>query len=395
MQSAPLPPDEEARLAKLRSYGILDTIDEREYDEVVRLVGQICETPIASISFVDSDRVWFKSTLGLEHRQIPREIAFCDYAILDDELFVVEDARADERYRDHPLVIDTPGIRFYAGMPLVTPDGYRLGALCAIDSAPRSLTPRQRQALETLSHHVVNLLELRAKTRTLEELSDLKTRMMAIMGHDLRSPMAAVASAVALLKDEELTVDDRGAVVRELGQLLDSTQYLIDNVVTWASSEMTGPAPSSLDVVDLRDLSEELIESLSDGFAAKGNRLTAHINGTGPIESDRNVLLFVLRNLLVNANKFTSGGEVELTAEETGTEVCLSVRDTGIGISPAQLEGLFDWRVRSKCTGTSGEKGSGLALLLCQDMAARIGASLLVESAEGEGSTFRLSLGRS
>ncbi len=392
MNPTPFPPDEEARLAKLRSYGILDTIDEREYDEVVRLVGQICETPIASISFVDSDRVWFKSTLGLEHRQLPREIAFCDYAILDDELFVVEDARADERYRDHPLVIDTPGIRFYAGMPLVTPDGYRLGALCAIDSAPRSLTPKQRETMVILSHHVVNLLELRAKTRTLEELSDLKTRMMAIMGHDLRSPMAAVASAVALLNDEELSVDDRVAVVRELGQLLDSTQYLIDNVVAWASGEMRGPEPASLEVVDLRELSEELAESLSDSFGAKGNRLTAHINGAGPLESDRNVLLFVLRNLLVNANKFTSGGEVELSAEQTGNEVCLSVRDTGIGMSPAQLDGLFDWRLRSKRSGTAGEKGSGLALLLCQDMATRIGATLQAESAEGVGTVFRLRL---
>lgn len=392
MKSAPLPPDEDARLAKLRSYDILDTLDEEEYDDIVRLVAQICETPMANISFVDRDRQWFKSVVGLEDRQTTREIAFCGHTILGDELLVVPDAKADERFSDNPLVIGKPGIRFYAGMPLITPDGYRLGALCAIDAVARSLTSEQRQALEILSHHVVNLLELRAQRRSLEELSDLKTRMMAIMAHDLRSPMAAVASAITLLNDEELSVDDRVAVMRELGQLLDSTQYLIDNVVTWASGEMKGSQPASVEMVDLRELSEELVGSLSDDFASKGNRLSAHVNGTGPVESDRNVLLFVLRNLLVNANKFTAGGEIELLAEENGTEVSLSVRDTGIGMSQAQVEGLFDWRVRSKRNGTSGEKGSGLALLLCQDMAARIGASLHAESAEGVGTVFRLRL---
>ena len=395
MKKAALPPDEKNRQSKLRSYGILDTLDEKEYDDIVRLVSQICQTPMANISFVDQDRQWFKSVVGLEDRETSRDIAFCSHTILGDELFVVPDATADERFFDNPLVAEEPGIHFYAGMPLVTPDGYRLGALCAIDSVPRTLTSEQRQALETLSHHVVNLLELRAKSKNLEELSDLKTRMMAIMAHDLRSPMAAIASAITLLTDEELSADDRVTVLGELGQLLDSTQYLIDNVVTWARGEMSGTNGASLDLVDLRELSEELIESLSDGFAAKGNRLTAHIDGAGPVKGDRNVLLFVLRNLLVNANKFTSGGEVELSAEHRNDGLTLSVRDSGVGMSQTQLEGLFDWRVRSKRTGTSGEKGSGLALLLCQDMAARIGASLLVESAEGEGSTFRLSLGRS
>ncbi len=392
MKKAPIPPNEEVRLAKLRSYDVLDTLDEEEYDDIVRLVAQICETPMANISFVDRDRQWFKSVVGLKDRQTPREIAFCGHTILGDQLFVVPDAQADERFFDNPLVTGKPGIRFYAGMPLVTPDGYRLGALCAIDSVPRSLTPDQRRALEILSHHVVNLLELRAQSRALEELSDLKTRMMAIMAHDLRSPMAAVASAITLLNDEQFSVDDRVTVMRELGQLLDSTQYLIDNVVTWASGEMKGANPTSLDMVDLRELTEEIVDSVTNSCVVKGNRLTAHVNGAGPVETDRNVLLFILRNLLVNANKFTSAGEIELGAEHGDDGLTLSVRDTGIGMSPAQLEGLFDWRARSKRNGTSGEKGSGLALLLCQDMAARIGATLSAESTEGVGTVFRLQL---
>ena len=392
MRSAAIPANESARLAKLRSYNILDTLDEEEYDDIVRLVAQIFGTPMANISFVDRDRQWFKSVVGLEDRETSRDIAFCGHTILDDALLVVEDATADERFADNPLVTGSPGIRFYAGMPLVTPDGFRLGALCAIDSKPRSLEPDQKQALAILSRHVINLLELRAKGKALSELSDLKTRMLAIMAHDLRSPMAAVSSAVNLLTDEELSVDDQMSLMEELATLLESTQTLIENVVTWASGEMKEGEPSSSEPVDLRDLSQELLDSLAHSCGAKGNRLIANVNGVSPLQSNRHIIRFVLRNLVTNANKFTRNGEIEIAAEEHDTEVVVSVRDTGIGMSPEQVDGLFDWRVRSKRTGTSGEKGSGLALLLCRDMLARIDSSITVESSEGVGSAFRISL---
>ena len=392
MRSAAIPANESARLAKLRSYTILDTLDEEEYDDIVRLVAQICGTPMANISFVDRDRQWFKSVVGLEDRETSRDIAFCGHTILDDALLVVEDATADERFADNPLVTGSPGIRFYAGMPLVTPDGFRLGALCAIDSKPRSIEPDQKQALAILSRHVINLLELRAKGKALSELSDLKTRMLAIMAHDLRSPMAAVSSAVNLLTDEELSVDDQMSLMEELATLLESTQTLIENVVTWASGEMKEGEPSSSEPVDLRDLSQELLDSLAHSCGAKGNRLIANVNGVSPLQSNRHIIRFVLRNLVTNANKFTRNGEIEIAAEEHDTEVVVSVRDTGIGMSPEQVDGLFDWRVRSKRTGTSGEKGSGLALLLCRDMLARIDSSITVESSEGVGSAFRISL---
>jgi signal transduction histidine kinase len=394
MRSAAIPKNEAARLAKLHSYNILDTLDEEEYDDIVRLVAQICETPMANISFVDRDRQWFKSVVGLEDRETPRDVAFCGHTILDDALFVVEDAAADERFADNPLVTGSPGIRFYAGMPLVTPDGFRLGALCAIDAKPRSLNQEQKEALATLSRHVVNLMELRAKERALSELSDLKTRMLAIMAHDLRSPMAAVSSAIALLTDEELSDQDRLSVVQELGWLLESTQTLIENVVTWATGEMKEKEPSSSELVDLRDVAQELLESLTHSCSVKGNRLVANINGVKPVQSNRHIIQFVLRNLVNNANKFTEDGDIEIAADQLDSEVVVTVRDTGIGMSSEQVDGLFDWRVRSKRTGTSGEKGSGLALLLCHDMLARIGSTITVESQEGVGSTFSISLPR-
>jgi diguanylate cyclase (GGDEF)-like protein len=164
--NGPLPPNEASRLACLAGYEILDTEPDEIFERTTRLASTMLKCPIALITFVDKDRQWFKSHLGLSDCETPRSDSFCAHAILSDEIFVVEDATKDERFRDNPLVVGDPKIRFYAGAPLITADGHRLGTLCTIDRVPRTITQAEKDALRDLAAIVIIELEMRKLSST-------------------------------------------------------------------------------------------------------------------------------------------------------------------------------------------------------------------------------------
>ena len=157
----PIPLNERMRLELLRQYEVLDTPAEDLYDEITARAAEICQTPISLLAFVDRDRVWFKSNVGLKLRETPRETSFCAHAICQDDLYVAQDALPDERFADNPLVNGESHVRFYAGAPLLSPEGLAMGTLCVLDRRPRELTLEQADQLRELAKGVVLLLEIR------------------------------------------------------------------------------------------------------------------------------------------------------------------------------------------------------------------------------------------
>jgi diguanylate cyclase (GGDEF)-like protein len=208
MQPAPLPPNEPRRLLALRRFQVLDTLPEQGYDDITLMAAQICGTPIAAVSLVDTDRQWFKSRVGLAAPQTPRDVAFCAHTILEpDRFFVVPDAAADPRFSDNPLVAGEPGVRFYAGAALVTAGGEAVGALCVIDRVARQLTPHQEQALGALARQVMSQLELRRAVMDLEEAAAERGRYMdRLQDYRLR-----LEEALAQLAEQNLTDPLTGA----------------------------------------------------------------------------------------------------------------------------------------------------------------------------------------
>jgi diguanylate cyclase (GGDEF)-like protein len=172
---APLPPDEEERLAALAEYQILDTAAESIFDKITSVASIICGVPICLISLIDRDRQWFKSNIGMaDAKEGPRDDAFCAHAILDSTLMEVPDATKDERFFDNPFVLENPNIRFYAGMPLINPRGFKLGTLCVIDREPKVLTYSQKEVLENLSQIIIHFFEIKKSI-----LMDINQRKIA------------------------------------------------------------------------------------------------------------------------------------------------------------------------------------------------------------------------
>ncbi len=167
---AALPPDETRRLESLHAYAILDTPAEPCFDDLTELAARICEAPIALISLIDEKRQWFKSRVGLDKAEMTRDTAFCAHALLQKELLIVSDTTQDMRFANNPLVVAEPGIRFYAGAPLLTPEGYALGTLCILDRVPRELKADHQLAMQVLSRHVMAQFELRRRTHEVAQL---------------------------------------------------------------------------------------------------------------------------------------------------------------------------------------------------------------------------------
>jgi len=406
MEIAPLLANEESRLACLYKYDILDSEAETDFDEIVQLASRVCQTPISMISLVDDHRQWFKSRLGVDVQETPRDPAFCAHALLGDEIMEVPDATRDRRFFDNPFVTGSPDIRFYAGMPLTMADGSRLGTLCVIDRHPRHLSEGQRTCLRILGKQVVHLLELRLKIKelnqalkvveeqkgALQKLNQAGNRVLSVIGHDVRSPLATLVTLLDLCEMKEVSPTEYEELLKEIRAGTVSAIDLLSDLIEWAENQFEGGTLKVEELAVLEVVDEEINGSRAT-FERKENQVNNLVAKEATVQADRHAVAFMVRNLLLNANKFTEKGTISVTADKQDGKISVSVTDSGIGMTTEQLAKLFDSTLRGSTTrGTRGEKGSGLGLQMCKQFAEKQGGTLGAESTPGKGSRFYFTL---
>jgi len=323
------------RLETLARYDVLDTPPEREFDRITRLVAQLLDVPIALVTLLDEDRQWFKSCVGLDRRETKREHAFCIHNLHDESVMVVEDATKDPRFAHNPLVTDSPGIRFYAGAPLVTPNGTILGSLCAIDTTPRTVEADALDVLRDLADIVVRELELRRTNAALED----RTRQIQTLTDELKSAEETDRSRLSQLLQEELQ------------QVLQATRMQLENVcgddaIPAERRRRLDPVKAGLaDALDLtRTLSsrfappvgnQPLRDSL-EWLALKMKEvhgLSVAVLGSGAVSGgseDLKTLLYQLvRELLYRVVRYADSDEARVHLIESTRHLRITVEDDG------------------------------------------------------------------
>lgn len=395
---AALPANEDQRLAVLHDYCILDTEPDERFDRVTALAADLLDAPIALVSLVDAERQWFKSHHGLSVRQTPRDIAFCAHAILGDAPFIVENALEHPLFCNNPLVLGDTGIRFYAGVPLVSREGHRLGSFCVIDRRPRSISPADIARLSKLAAIAVDELDLHKARTQAERLAatqaaanQVKSKFLSSMSHEFRTPLNAILGFSQILEmnmGSNLTQDELEHVtaIKEAGHTL---LRLTDGMLTMAQLE-AGAIPFRLEPISAQDVISEAFQLHSSGARTNGLVLNQRLCSTEiSFRADYNQLQRVIGNFVSNAFKFTpANGVVTLGCEcDDRRQVTLYVQDTGQGIASAYRQDAFQSFNRLGREGNA-VAGTGLGLAIARRLTHAMGGEIGFESQEQVGSRF-------
>ena len=342
MVIAALPADEDLRLKDLYNYDLLDTNPEADFDDLVELAGYLCGCPISIITLVDKDRQWFKSQRGLDISETSRKDAFCSHAILQDGVFEVHDASKDERFYDNPLVTGKPDIRFYAGCPIISPAGYKLGTICVIDHTPKTLSAQQEKALKQLSKQAGKLIELREKNKLIRqratEIIDIKSNAIAQvmqqnrsnnkwLAYNLHEGLAQeIAGSLLNLQFAEKNETDRW-------KLIDTVKEQLQVSLAKIKEMSYHIAPLTSEWLPVEDLVAEFIEKIAGTFPFNISfSTTGKKNKTG--SNKTSVLIHIIEAWLTRLHskkKITKitvtlhiGNVLELTMEDDAAMIDLT-----------------------------------------------------------------------
>ncbi|NKI30463.1 sensor histidine kinase [Croceivirga thetidis] len=363
-----IPQNENERISELRKYNILDSLPEKEYDSITTIASIICDTPISLISLVDRNRQWFKSKIGLEADETPRDVSFCAHAINDpDNMFIVNDAQKDLRFRDNPLTTNDPNVIFYAGVPLNSPKGHSLGTLCVIDNKPRKLSIDQKKALNALAEQVVQLLEYRriimkveAQNTYIKSLYDRLHSYSHSFAHELKTPIRGNHALLEWLKaDYSDRLDEQGLGL--IQKMMKNNSFLDAMTQGMLEYHHVCTMKFKYESFSLLDCISHITNQIEDfskiSFTAKNLGLNVFHS------KDAFQILFrhLIRNTIVHAGENSNCSLEHINGEECHYFI---FRDDGPGIEEKFQEDVFEIFVTLKSKNEL-NRGIGLSIVRC------------------------------
>lgn len=339
MRIASIPINEELRLQDLYMYDILDSDAESEFDELLEVAAQIYGCPIAAITFIDNNRQWLKSKIGIDTKEGSREESFCSHTILEDKVLLVQDAKEDERFWDNPAVTSSIRIRFYAGAPIISKAGYRLGAVCVIDNQPRELRKEQTKMLRIISRQISKLLELRLKNKLLkqraEEQQELEKRLLLKTLQEQERERLSISTelheniAQGLAATKFYLELAEGADVAK-DELIRKSKNNITTLVQQVRDLSKTITPTTFKDANLEDLLKELLSQFYNC-----TNIEAKLLYKGAEELPYDIILVIYRTIeeqLDNIKQYANATTVEIRID-VRQSVHVAIRDNGVGLN--------------------------------------------------------------
>lgn len=384
-----IPNNEALRLQKLYDYQVLDTHSEDTFDKIALLASQIFNTKNAFVTFVDEHRVYFKANIGdFQATEVRREDSLCSLAILDEKITVFSDTRAIPDLSENRFVNSQNGIRFYAGAPLKTPEGYSVGTVCVIDSTPKEVTEHQMDMLRTLADIVINKLESRLRYNTIIKSQN---ELMGIALHEIKNPLASISLANDILRLD----------ISKTQKMTDMIKYCVATIqnkltdLLKLSEDGEKEQRLSIEEADLKEMLDRLVNNFELLANKKNQIIELTIEDTLPkINIDKTKISDVLHNLLSNAIKYSySNTTIKIIAKKIDDFVEIEFQDQGQGLNDEDADKLFKKFAKLSSKPTGKESSNGLGLSICKSFVELHKGQIFAKSPGKElGTSFFISL---
>lgn len=376
------------RVEKLRDYQILDTHSEDTFDKIALMASQVFNTPYAFITFVDETRVFVKSNLSdLNVKEAERDSSLCGSSINEDQATVVQDTAQLPNYTAYQLAYKA-GIRFYAGAPLKTPEGYNVGMLCVCDKIVRDATPVQINMLRTLAKIIVDKLENRL---TYRKTIESQINLMNIALHEIKNPLASIKLANEILKSDDSKKDKMTDMIKSS---VATIQKKLTDLLKHSELEEKD-LYLQLEHVDMQEVFNRLLNNFELLAQQKNQTIELHCeDGLPKLEADRTKLMDILHNLLSNAIKYSyPGGIIKISAREAGNYLHIEVKDNGQGLNVSDLQRLYTKFAKLSSRPTGKETSTGLGLSITKSLVElHKGNIYAISAGKDKGTNFIISL---